>query len=138
MPDSQYSTQLLHEFGGEPGVSIADDFAGESVVFEYFCDEQLCDSFSRDFLLAGDEKRRFRAVVISDSENGVIVTRLRQFCDEIEGHHFEGLRILGRENWREHCLLRSGVDLVSLALPTSLDELDDVLFECRPPVASLH
>src|ERR1700761_9411487 len=98
----------------------------------------MCDPLSRDLLLAGDEKRRFRAVVVSDSKNGVEVARLRQFCDKVEGHHFKGPRVWGREDWRERCLLRSSVDLVPLALPTSLDELDDVFLERGPPVVPLH
>ena len=50
----------------------------------------MCDLFGCNFFLAQDEEQCFGTVVVSDREDGVVVTGLRQFCDEVEGNDLKG------------------------------------------------
>ena len=72
--------------------------------------------------------------MISDGENRVIFLRLRKFGDEVKSDDLEGIRLWLREYWCQWRLGWSSVDLVALALRTSLHVLYHILSESRPPV----
>ena len=134
----QYSTHLLHELGRESGVAVADNLPRQSETSEYVRHEDVCYSFRRDLLFAGDEYRCFCTVVVSDGEDGVIVLRLREFRDEVHRDYFKWLCIRLRKYWGEWQLRWLGVYFVSLTVGASFDVCQYVVFQPRPPVLSLY
>ena len=105
---------------------------------EHVADEKLRHPLGADVLPAGDEERRLGAVVVSDGEDSVAVSRLWEFSDEVHRNYLKGECPCHWEDRTQRCLGRASVDLVSLAFRTSSDVLYNVLSELRPPVGSLY
>ena len=57
---------------------------------EHVADEKLRHPLGADVLPAGDEERCLGAVVVSDGEDGVVVSRLWEFSDEVHCNYLEG------------------------------------------------
>ena len=75
--------------------------------------------------------------MVSDGENRIVFLGLREFGDEVEGNDFEWICFRLGEYWCQQGFGGSSVDLMALALRTSLNVLYHILPELQPPVLSL-
>jgi hypothetical protein len=98
---------------------------------------ELGYSWSIDFFSARDEQCSFGAVMVGDSEYGVIASRFREFGDEAEGDCFEREGVL-QFDWVEGRSCFMCVHFVCLALSTAFHIVSDKLLHVRPPVVTFE
>ena len=65
---------------------------------EHLLHKQLGCPFGCDGFTTGYKLDSFGAAMIGDGEDGIIPLREREFSDEIDGDHFEGLSLRHRIN----------------------------------------
>ena len=105
---------------------------------KHVADEKSCHPLGVDVFPTGDEERCLGAVVVSDGENGVVVSGLRELGNKIHCNYFEGEGPCLREDGVQGCFGGASVDLVSLTFRASPDILHDILPEPRPPMGPLY
>ena len=71
----QGAAKLLDELGGEPRVSIAYDFVGESILSNYGFKKYVCCPFHHNGFVTGYEVRHLHATLVGDSEYRVVSVR---------------------------------------------------------------
>ena len=97
--DSQYAAYLPCELGCESRVPTADDLVGQSKSLKYMSNEEGSGLFRYDGLVTRDKEGGFSAIMVSDSQNGVVPLGRWQLCDKIYGNNFEWGCFWFREDW---------------------------------------
>ena len=78
-------------------VPVTDDLSRESVVSKHSLDKEFRYPLCCNFLGAGYEEGGLGAVVVSDSEDGVVFLGLRKFRDEVQSDDFKRICLWLRE-----------------------------------------
>ena len=132
--DVKDAAKLLRETGRKSGISVRDDFAGSTVVWENMLDVKVGNSGGGSRFVAGDEDGSFRAVMVGDGEDAVEAVREWEFDNEIHGDSLKGEGgAVGRDGAMGNTGSR-GNGLGGLTGGTTVDERGDKGFHMGPPV----
>ena len=132
--DIKDAAKLFRETGRKPGISVRDDLAGSTVVWEDMLDVKIGNGGGGSCFVAGNEDGSFRAVMIGDGEDAVEAVGEWELNDEIHGDGFKGEGgAVGRDGAVGNAGPR-GNGFGGLTGGATADERGDKGFHMGPPI----
>jgi hypothetical protein len=121
---------------GEPWISIADDFCGESEPFIHMIQVQLCNSWARDCCCAREEDCCPRTAVVDYCEDRILSIVHGQSSNQVHGNLLKGESLFVGGDAIQGCLLLMSEYFVLLACCTFFNIVCDPLVHSWPLVPS--